>query len=71
MKHFCLEKFFLLFACAMLLAACGTVEPPETDDGFVPDGDLLFSLIPNDNIPGDSVDANLAHGVRIPSERPL
>ena len=65
MKHFCLEKFFLLFVCAVLLAACGTVEPPETDEGFLPDGDLLFSLIPNDNIPGDSVDANLAHGVRI------
>jgi len=65
MKLFCLEKFFLLFVFAVCLVACGTVEPPETDEGFIPDGDLKFALIPNDNIPGDSVDANLAHGVRI------
>ena len=65
MKHFCLEKFFLLFFFAVCLAACNSVEPPETDEGFIPDGELQFALIPNDNVPGDSVDANLAHGVRI------
>lgn len=65
MKIFCLEKFFLPFAFALILVACGTVEPPETDEGFIPDGELKFALIPNDNVPGDSVDANLSHGVRI------
>lgn len=65
MKHFCRKKIFLLFAIAVFLTACGTVEPPETDEGFIPDGDLKFALVPNDNVPGDSVDANLAHGVRI------
>lgn len=65
MKLFCLEKIFLFFVFAVCLVACGTVEPPETDERFVPDGNLKFTLIPNDNVPGDSIDANLAHGVRM------
>lgn len=65
MKHFCLEKFFLLSFFTVCLVACGTVEPPETDERFVPDGYLKFTLNPNDNVPGDSIDANFAHGVRI------
>lgn len=65
MKLFCLEKIFLLFFFAICIVACGTVEPPEADERFVPDGSLRFTLVPNDNVPGDSIDANLAHGVRI------
>ncbi|WP_295858611.1 hypothetical protein [uncultured Fibrobacter sp.] len=66
MKFFCQKKFLFAVAFAIFFVACNTLEAPEPDDDFLPDSSLQFSLIPNDNVPGDSVDANLAHGVRIP-----
>lgn len=66
MKHFCRKKIFFVVAFAIFFVACNTIEAPEPDDDFLPDGNLQFTLIPNDNVVGDSVDANLAHGVKIP-----
>lgn len=66
MKNFCRKKIFFAIASAIFFVACNTVEAPDPDDEFLPDNSLQFSLIPNDNVPGDSVEANFAHGVKIP-----
>ena len=63
MKIWCLKKKFFILLAAFLLAACFEDESTDSESHVYPDGDLTFSLFPNDAIPGDSVDANLTHGV--------
>lgn len=63
MKTLCLKKKIFMLLAALLLGACFDDDSHKTEKYVYPDGNLDFSMFPNDAIPGDSVDANLTHGV--------
>lgn len=70
MKNFCknmLKKSLLLWMLAVCLGMMGCIfdSDEETEVTLLPDSGLFFQMFPNDKANNDSVDAQLAHGIRL------